>query len=277
LVGIIGSNTATTAFASGNVAADEDGNVLERLEMLQTGIIKGAGTPIGTAKSLVDALGTNGLATADSAVSLVGIIGSNTATTAFASTNVVADEDGNVLERLEQIQEAINIGSGTSLAANKSIVDAIEANGTAALTITAGSVLGASGVKFIIQKSLVSSAVVTGGVDVTGAATGGDILIEDIVFETDGTGLATGTNFTLERSAGEGVLTFFGEAVSSLGANTSERLVTGSVVSTGGPLTLKSGSKIVAKSTGLSCDGAGVIKMTLICRRIAAGSTLAAA
>jgi hypothetical protein len=89
-------------------------------DVIGTGITGGAGL------TLQAALGTTGTATTDSAASLVGIIGSNTATTAFASGNVVADEDGNVLERLEQIQEAVNRGTGLSLPANTSIFDFLE-------------------------------------------------------------------------------------------------------------------------------------------------------
>jgi hypothetical protein len=40
-------------------------------------------------------------------------IGSNDANNEFASTSVVANEDGSVLERLEQVQEAVNRGTGT--------------------------------------------------------------------------------------------------------------------------------------------------------------------
>jgi len=61
------------------------------------------------------------------------ILGADNANNAFASTSVAANEDGSLIERLEQIQEAVNIGTGTSLAANKSLVDALGWNGSAAV------------------------------------------------------------------------------------------------------------------------------------------------
>lgn len=135
---------------------------------------------------------------------------------------------------------------------------------------------GRSGEAFIVEKTLVSSAVVTGGVDVTGLVQGDDVYIEDIIFETDGTGLATGTNFTIEKDGGSGVLTFFSETVANLGANKTEALSTGSVVSSTGTV-LEAGQKLVAKSTGAHCDGTGTITLYIKCRRITPGSNLLAA
>ena len=66
------------------------------------------------------------------------ILGADDADNGFASTNVVANENGSVLERLEQIQEAVNVGTGTSLAANKSLVDALGTDGTTVLDTAAG-------------------------------------------------------------------------------------------------------------------------------------------
>lgn len=49
-----------------------------------------------------------------------------------ATTNVAANEDGSILERLEQIQEAVNVGTGTSLPANTSLADFVgKGTGTA--------------------------------------------------------------------------------------------------------------------------------------------------
>ena len=144
ILGAVGADNANNAFASTSVVANEDGSVLERLEQVQEAVNKGTGTAIGANKSLVDALGSNGLAVADSAVSVLGAVGADNANNAFASTAVVANEDGSVLERLEQIQEAVNVGTGTSMAANKSIADALGSDGTT-VTDAAVSVLGAIG------------------------------------------------------------------------------------------------------------------------------------
>jgi len=165
---------------------------------------------------------------------------------------------------------------GTELGDSKSIVDAIGADGVAVLTVTAGSLYGMSGTTFIVEKTLTSSDVVTGGVDLTAVASGGDIYIDDIIIETNATGLATGTNFTLEKNGGSGVLTFFSETVGNLGGNATEVLSTGSVVPSNGTV-LESGQKIIAKCTVGSCDGVGTITLYIKARRVAAGANLTAA
>lgn len=50
-------------------------------------------------------------------------LGRDDADNTSATTNVVANENGSVLERLEQVQEAVNVGTGTSLPANTSLAD----------------------------------------------------------------------------------------------------------------------------------------------------------
>ena len=77
------------------------------------------------------ALGTDGTTVTDSATTVLGAIGANNANNVFSSVDVLANEDGSVLERLEQIQEAVNVGTGTSLAANKSLVDVLGSTGAA--------------------------------------------------------------------------------------------------------------------------------------------------
>lgn len=55
--------------------------------------------------------------------STANILGADDSNNDFASTNVAANEDGSVLERLEQIQEAVNRGAGSNVGANESLVD----------------------------------------------------------------------------------------------------------------------------------------------------------
>jgi|GEM_PF-515254 len=63
------------------------------------------GTPCGTDKSLVDALGSDGVALTDGAVSLAGIIGIPTdVDNLVTSANIVENGDGSVFERLEFLQ-----------------------------------------------------------------------------------------------------------------------------------------------------------------------------
>ena len=59
-------------------------------------------------------------------------IGEDSSNNLAATTNVAANEDGSLLERLEQVQEAVNVGSGTSLPANTSLADFVgKGTGTA--------------------------------------------------------------------------------------------------------------------------------------------------
>ena len=101
LTGAAGVATWPTAAAYANAS-----NFAEVLGYIQDGVRKGSGTAMAANKSVADALGTDGTTITDSAVSVLGVIGSNTGTTAFASTSVVADVDGNVLERDEVLQVA---------------------------------------------------------------------------------------------------------------------------------------------------------------------------
>jgi len=103
----LGANDTNNVFDSSTVVANEDGSVIERLEQIQEAVNKGVGTPIGAAKSLVDALGSNGLAVADSAVSVLGAVGANNANNAFDSSAIVANADGSALERLEYLADSV--------------------------------------------------------------------------------------------------------------------------------------------------------------------------
>jgi hypothetical protein len=68
-------------------------------------------------------------------------LGRNDADNVLDSSTVAANEDGSIPERLEQIQEVVNKGSGTSLGANRSIVDEIRG---AALNYNGVNYLGVS-------------------------------------------------------------------------------------------------------------------------------------
>jgi hypothetical protein len=262
------------------------------------------GTPLATSKSLINCLGTDGttanVATAASAVSLFGAIGTNEAdaTTPFSSANVQANADGTVLEREEYIQaEADKIdmvtlavspaaGSlaqfiasggtalGAALAASKSIVDAIGSNGSA-LVYGAGSALGAIGTVFTIKKTMVSSAVLESApVAITSASSGGELQIENVVVKTDGTGLATGTNFEVKTNNARGELNFFVETVANLGASKTVDMAGASV--TGENTVLESGKILQVHATGADCTGAGEIDIYVTFRRLSAGATVAA-
>ena len=203
-------------------------------------------------------------------------IGFDDADNAFASTNVADNEDGSVLERLEYIQEGVSKGTGTEVAANKSLVDAIGFDGNAVVAASAGMVRTMAGTTFVVKKALTSSAIVGAGVDVTGASSVGDIEILNVIVNADGTGLAAGTNFTLNSNNAKGGTTaFFSTAVSGLGANGTISTTTASV--TKGTHVLESTKKIVAKCTAADCTGTGTVDVYLVCRRLADNATLAAA
>lgn len=275
LSGIAGITTWPTAAAYANAVS-----LAEVLAYIQDGTRKGTGTAMGANKSIADALGTDGVAITDSAVSVLGVIGSDTGTTAFASTNVVANEDGNVLERLEQLQEAISKGAGTSVAAAKSLADAIGFDGSAVVAATAGMLRTMTGTTFVVKKTLTSSAILTTGVDVTAVSTVGAIAIESVHAMTNATGLATGTLFTLETDNANGKAVFFTEAVADMGANTTEISYLGNAGLTDAgsfaPI-LETGKKVIAKCTAASCTGAGTVDIYLVCRRLADNATLVAA
>lgn len=93
VLGAIGANNNNNAFASNTVVANADGSVLERLEYVQG--------------EFATSLGTDGTTVTDSATTVLGAIGADNNNNAFASTSVVANADGSVLERIEYVQQHI--------------------------------------------------------------------------------------------------------------------------------------------------------------------------
>lgn len=181
-----------------------------------------------------------------------------------------------IAEVLRDLWDAVRNGTGgTEPGTNKSIIDAIGFNGAASVAATAGMLRVMAGTVFVVKKTLTSSAVVQAGVDVTAISTVGDIEIIDVLLQCDATGLATGTNFTLECNNTKGSAVFLSTAVSGLGANAVVDLDSASVTSK--TVVLESGKKIIAKSTVADCTGGGTMDVYLVCRRLADNSTLAAA
>ena len=131
----IGVDDANNVAATTNVAANEDGSILERLEQIQEAVNIGTGTSLGANKSLADALGTNGITLVDDAASVVGILGVDDANNAFASTNVVANRDGSILERSEFLMN--HVTQGLAVAS----VDLSAASPRTIFTITGGPIL----------------------------------------------------------------------------------------------------------------------------------------
>ncbi len=319
VLGAIGADNANNAFASTLVVANADGSVLERLEKVQTDI---AAIPAGAIANTAFAAGAidaaaiaNGAIDAatfaagavDSAAIATGavdndaiaadtILGADNANNAFASTLVVANADGSIIEREEYIQDQVNkidqvslaaspvAGSlgrfvasggtalGTALADSKSLVDAIGSTGSA-LAYGAGSALGAIGTTHMILKTVTSSTITQAGVDMTGVSSGGQLLIEDITLQTNVTGLATGTNFKVSSDNANGNADFLVETVANLSGNKTVDMSGASVSHNRG--ILETGKKIILKSTVADCTGAGTVTVCIKFRRVVAGATIA--
>ena len=96
-----------------------------------TAAATGTGLEIDGTPSLVTALGTDGANVTDQAASVLGAIGANNADNAFDSTNVVANANGSVLERLKDIVTTYLADGTIGLAAIEALVDDLEASQTA--------------------------------------------------------------------------------------------------------------------------------------------------
>ncbi len=184
-------------------------------------------------------------------------------------------------EVLRDLWDAVRNGTGGSEpGTNKSLVDAIGFDGAAAVAASAGMLRTMAGTMFVVKKTLTSSAVVQTGVDVTAVSTTGAIAIEAVHLMTDGTGLAAGTNLTLETNNAKGKAIFLTEGVAQLGANATIISNHGQAgladAGSFGPI-LETGKKVIAKCTVADCTGAGTVDVYLVCRRLADNAALAAA
>ena len=194
--------------------------------------------PVSVDATTAAALGTDGTTVTDSATSVLGAVGANNSNNAFDSSSVAANNDGSVLERLEYVATP-------------------------------------PGSELVVQKTLTSSAIVQAGVDIT-AVSSGELILEDIFLDTDSTGLAAGTNFTIETSGSLGLSVFLSEAVANLGGNQTVVAENASVIPFYGR-EWASGTKLIAKCTSADCTGSGTIKVTMKFRRVDQGASIAAA
>lgn len=257
----VSGGAGLVSFPAGAAAANGI-SLAEVLRYAQENIINGAGTALPSGASLWGALaGATGIPTFPAAA--------------------VPGNDVSLAEVLRDLWDAVRNGTGGSEpGTNKSIVDAIGFDGVAAIAASAGMLRTMAGTTFSVKKTLTSSAVTQAGVDVTAVSTVGDILIEAVYLQTDATGLAAGTNVTLETNNTKGKAIFLTEAVANLGANATiaANLAQAGLADAGSftPV-LETGKKVTAKSTVADCTGAGTVDVYLICRRLADNATLAAA
>ncbi len=143
LIGHIGVNNANNAISSAAVVANADGSGWERMEYIQSKIAE--------AKAVIGALTDAALKTTDVATQmnlLREIIAEIVALQAMVGTltDVAADTSSTATQHalLRQIAEAVNNGTGTAIAANKSLVDYIGACSTSSLEARIGALNDAS-------------------------------------------------------------------------------------------------------------------------------------
>lgn len=111
------------------------------------------------------------------------------------------------------------------------------------------------------------------------AAADGDVIIENILINTDGTGFAGPTNLQISTDNANGATgagsPVFEDAISSLGANVS---VSGKDAGTLLlPYRLEDGKKLFIHGDDAAGTGAGVGVITIVYRRVADGATLTGA
>lgn len=174
-------------------------------------------------------------------------LGADNADNAFASTNVVSNKDGSVLERLEHLNASNQAGS-----------------------------------VFTVVKTFTSSAIPnntqTGGA-LTGASSG-TLLLEYLILQTDGTGVAGPTNVEISTDNAKGLTGAAGPsalvAVSGLGAN--KTVVVGYDGSNEKlPLYLESGKKLYIDGDDAAGTGGGTVDVIMVFRRVSDSATIAAA
>ena len=101
----------------------------------------------------------------------------------------------------------------------------------------------------------------------------GDVMIEQVIMKTDGTGLAGGTNFQVTTDNAQGLVGILSETVANLGANKTVDMFTASVVKQ--RTVIEQGKKIRISSTNADCTGAGAWTLYIVARPLTAAATLA--
>ena len=150
------------------------------------------------------------------------------------------------------------------------------AAGAIDLATYAADALTLAGTRFVVTKTLTSSAIVQAGVDVTGVASG-DIWVENIIVQSNSVGLVTGTNFEIQTNNANGKAKQWIEAVATIGGANKSGYLLASGVTAGIPFVLESTKKITCNTTVADGTGAGTITLYILCVRLANGGALAAA
>lgn len=177
---------------------------------------------------------------------------------------------------IRDIWDAVRNGTGgTEPGANKSLVDAIGFDGAAAVAASAGMLRTAAGTLFQVTKTVVANTIVLAGIDLTGVSAGGAILIEDVIFQVDGTAMDSAGAAVAEVYTNNvlGSASIWTAAKAKLVANA---VVDGKNATTASKVVLETGKKASVKATTADFNTAGSVMITLICRRLADGASLAA-
>lgn len=174
--------------------------------------------------------------------------------------------------------DALRNGTGGSEpGTNKSVLDALGFDGVAAIAASAGMLRTMAGTSFVVSKTVVASAIVAAGVDLTAVSTVGAILVEDVVIQNAGTQMDSGGNAAVleiytDNVAGSG--SFITDAEAKLLANV---VLSGATHTTNNKVVLETGKKVKVKATTEDFTSAGNVTFHIICRRLADNATLAAA
>lgn len=197
---------------------------------------------------------------------------------AAAAAAAVPGNNASAYAVLRDLWDAVRNGSGGSEpGVNKSLVDALGFDGVAAVAASAGMLRVANGTSFVVSKTILASAIVAAGANLTTASTVGNILIEDVIIQNAATQMDSAANgATLElytdNVAGNG--SFITDAEAKLLANVA---LSGATHTTNNKVVLETGKIVKVKATGEDFTSAGNVTFHLICRRLADNATLTAA
>lgn len=120
-------------------------------------------------------------------------------------------------------------------------------------------------------KTFTSNAIVAGGV--LGFTASGTLYCSDINLETNSTGLAAGTNFTVTSNSAFGLAVICAVTVANLNGNKTVKCSAGGVTNLQ-PFTLLDTNTLTLKCTVADCTGVGTIKITPNCMRLTVGASL---
>lgn len=114
--------------------------------------------------------------------------------------------------------------------------------------------------EFVVTKTLTSSAIASSTASDVTVPVQGDMIVDNVIVQTDATGLAAGTNFQILTTDTVGTTTIMQHAVSGLGSNATIDL---NSATTKQRTVLHDGFKLTAKCTVADCTGAGKVYITV--------------